>query len=82
MTPKRQPQPQASSLRGGRMNELIEEIIWVMTYYDSDAEERADPGSKLRRQAARIAEFVEQRAEAEELLRQRRFNLVRVTRRD
>lgn len=58
--------------------ELFDEIIWVMNSYGSNAGERAEPGSKLKSQAARIVEFVIQRDEARAMLAQRGFDLVKV----
>lgn len=58
--------------------ELFDEIIWVMTYFGSDAGERAEPGSKLRSQAKRIVDFVCQREEASSILRQHGMDLVKV----
>lgn len=59
--------------------ELYNEIIWVMTHYGSDAGERAEPGSKLRSQAKRIVEFVQQRERAWELVHENKLDLVKVT---
>ena len=61
--------------------ELYDEIIDVMTRYGSDAQERQEPGSKLKAQAERIVAFVEQRNRAFELLRINGLNLVRIVRR-
>lgn len=58
--------------------ELFNEIMWVMRFYGSDAGERAEPGSKLRSQAARIVAFVVQRDEARALLAQHGYDLVKV----
>ena len=58
--------------------ELFNEIIWVMTNYGSDAGERSEPGSKLRSQAKRIVDFVNQRAEANHILGQHGMDLVQV----
>lgn len=58
--------------------ELYDEIIWVMTYFGSDAGERSEPGSKLRSQAKRIVDFVNQRAEASHILSQHGMDLVKV----
>lgn len=58
--------------------ELFDEIIWVMTYFGSDAGERSEPGSKLRAQAKRIVDFVVQREEASAILGQRGMDLVKV----
>lgn len=60
--------------------ELFDEIMWVMTRYGSDAGERAEPGSKLKSQAARIVEFVIQRDEARAMLAQKGYDLVKVAR--
>lgn len=58
--------------------ELYEEILWVMTYYGSDAQEREKPGSKLRSQAARICQFVHERAEAQ--VRCQDLSLIKIVR--
>lgn len=60
--------------------DLIDEIKWVMTHFGSDAGERQQPGSKLQSQAERIAEFVDQRNEAQAWLNQHGYNWVRITR--
>lgn len=62
--------------------ELYDEIMWVMTHYGSDAEERAKPGSKLKSQAERIVTFVQQRETARELLQAHGLDLVKVTSRE
>lgn len=58
--------------------ELFDEIMWVMKNYGSDAGERAEPGSKLISQAARIVAFVVQRDEARALLAERGLDHVRI----
>lgn len=58
--------------------ELLNEIIWVMNNYGSDAGERAEPGSKLRAQAQRIVQFVAQRERAWELIHEHNLDLVKV----
>jgi hypothetical protein len=45
-------------------SELVEFIKWTMKYYGSDAQEKTEPGSRLKAQAEHIAEFVYQREEA------------------
>jgi hypothetical protein len=60
--------------------DLEREILWVMKHYGSDAAEKANPGSKLRSQARRIAQFVMQREQASMLLASHKFDLVRVRR--
>lgn len=62
--------------------ELFDEIMWVMTHYGSDAGERAEPGSKLKSQAARIVEFVVQREQAYALLAQYKLDHVKVVSRN
>lgn len=44
--------------------DIIRLVIWTMTYYGSDAGERAEPGSKLKSQAEHIAEVMENYHEA------------------
>jgi hypothetical protein len=58
--------------------ELLNEILWVMKNYGSDAGERAEPGSKLRAQAQRIVQFVAQRERAWELIHEHHLDLVKV----
>jgi hypothetical protein len=58
--------------------DLVNEVIWVMTNYGSNAGEQRVPGSKLRSQAERIAEFVRQREEAYRLLAAHGLNLVAI----
>lgn len=58
--------------------ELLNEIIWVMTHFGSDAGERANPGSKLQSQAERIVAFVTQRERAYELMHEHHLDLVKV----
>lgn len=69
--------------RGGSMSddpELYKEIIWVMTYYGSDAGEKQRPGSKLESQALRIIEFIKQRREAREYVHANKLDLVKAVR--
>lgn len=58
--------------------DLINEIIWVMTNYGSDAGERQEPGSKLKSQAERIAQFLFEREEVNQYIGSRGFNTVAV----
>ncbi len=44
--------------------DIVKVVIWTMEYYGSDAQERAEPGSKLRSQAHHIADVLEQYNEA------------------
>jgi len=40
--------------------DLIKLVIWTMKYYGSAAEEKANPGIRLRKQAEHIANVIEQ----------------------
>jgi len=58
--------------------ELFNEIIYIMKYFGSDAGERSNPGSKLQSQAKRIVDFVRQREEANTILNQYKFDLIKI----
>ena len=47
---------------------IRDEVIWVLKHYGSDAGEKQEPGSKMRDQAERIAEFAEAWDRAERIL--------------
>jgi hypothetical protein len=51
---------------------------WVLKSFGSDAQERAEPGSKYKAQAARIAEFVRQWLDAEALLQTNGLHMITI----
>lgn len=60
---------------------IADEAEWVLKHYGSDAGESQNPGSKVRSQAMRIANFVAQFDQAQQLLAEYGLDLVAVTRR-
>jgi len=57
---------------------IRKDVLWVLQYFGSDAEEKTNPGSKIRNQAKRIAEMVRQLDEAEILINNANLDLVKV----
>lgn len=61
-----------------RYNAVESDTLWVIRSYGSNAEERKNPGSKAKSQAARIAEFARQLDLAETLLAKHQLDLIRI----
>ena len=65
----------------GREELIAEDAEWVIKNYGSDAGEQQVPGSKIKSQAQRIAEFVRQLDEAGDLLDENHLDLIALVRR-